>query len=104
MDDNTVVSWAEFSGANAAYLLDLYDRYTADPQAVDAPTRALLERLGPPPAAPLAMRPAAGPTTDSQRAAAAGALAGAIAAYGYRAARLDPLGSEPPGDAELLAE
>ncbi len=107
MDGSEASAWSAFSGPNAAYLLELYDRYTADPRAVDAEVRALFERWGPPPAEPSARTPAASPqpaAAYSQHAAAAVALATAIAAYGYRAAQLDPLGSRPPGDPELLPE
>jgi 2-oxoglutarate dehydrogenase E1 component len=114
MDENGASAWAEFAGPNAAYLLDLYERYAADPSAVDAPTRALFERWGSPPlettTAPGAASGQAAPGTpasgagDTQHAAAAVALATAIAAFGYRASQLDPLGSPPPGDPELLPE
>ncbi|HZS02219.1 MAG TPA: 2-oxoglutarate dehydrogenase E1 component [Chloroflexota bacterium] len=118
-DDAGAPAWSEFAGPNAAYLLDLYERYAADPTAVDAATRALFERRGPPPlgapGAPGATAPAApaAPALSGQlvaggdnarRAAAAVSLAQAIAAFGYRAAQLDPLGSPPPGDPELLPE
>src|SRR5690349_6537560 len=50
MSSTDLNGWRDFAGANAAYVLDLYDEYAADPDAVDAATRALFQRLGPPPA------------------------------------------------------
>ena len=105
--------WEQFSGLNAAYLFDLYEQYlagTADPE-----TRAFFERYGPP---PLLLEQAPELLLESQVSfeklyaaarqtelvAGAVALANAIRAYGYRAAQLDPLGSDPPGDADLLPE
>ncbi len=107
--------WAGLSAVNAAYLLDLYDRYRCDPGALDESTRAFFERWGPPPegngaapaalpgapAAPEAVRPT---LPEVELVAGAVALANAIRAHGHRGARLDPLGSEPPGDAALGAE
>src|SRR5687768_1284123 len=100
--------WGDFSGLNAAYLLDLYDRYRAEPDAVDPATREFFERWGAPPSAapaPREGRPAA--TADRatpQQLAGAAALAAAIRAHGHRGAHLDPLGSPPAGDAALLPE
>jgi 2-oxoglutarate dehydrogenase E1 component len=104
IENRTVAAtiWASFAGPNAAYLADLYDRYRVDPQAVSADVRALFERWGPPPVDGLAA-PAA-PTADLRLVAGAVALVTAIRAYGHRAAQLDPLGSPPPGDNDLLAE
>src|SRR5919199_1846361 len=102
MERDAGSAWGQFTGPNAAYLLDLYERYAANPQAVDAHAQALFHSLGAPPKDYL---PAAPPTPAApQHAAAAVALATAIAAYGYRAAHLDPLGSAPVGDPELLPE
>ncbi len=110
MSHDATLAWTDFTGPNLAYLLELYDRYRTDAVAVDPATRALLERLGPPPAA-LEVAPAvprleapAAPAIEIAHVAGAVALANAIRAYGHRAARLDPLGSEPPGDADLRAE
>ncbi|MHB8618094.1 MAG: 2-oxoglutarate dehydrogenase E1 component [Chloroflexota bacterium] len=102
--------WAEVVGANAAYLEELYDRYRTDPASVEPPLRAAFERAGPPHRVSVGLAgwaaagPPAGPAPTPRLIAAAVELAHAILAYGYRAARLDPLGSEPPGDDELRAE
>src|SRR5690349_18411445 len=85
--------WREFSGPNAAYVLDLYERFQQNPDSVDPATREFFRQWIPP-----AERPAAETVADSQKIVAVVNLAQAIRAYGHRAARLDPLGSEPPGD------
>ena len=35
--------WEEFTGPNAAYVLELYERYRQDPGSVDAQTRAFFD-------------------------------------------------------------
>jgi 2-oxoglutarate dehydrogenase E1 component len=100
--------WKEFYGPNAGYVLDLYERFRADPASVDPATRALFERLPPPDGVlegaprPLEVAPAKG-AEDLSRVAAAGSLATGIREYGHRGAHLDPLGAPPPGDPELEA-
>src|SRR5438093_12929590 len=103
-----------FYGPNAGYVLDLYDRYRHDPQSVDAETRTFFEGWSPPEPTPatngdqLATRSAANDrrlatrvtTPDIARVVGAAALAQAIREYGHLAARLDPLGGEPPGAPE----
>src|SRR2546429_8275445 len=72
----------EFYGPNAGYALDLLERDT--------------QQAPPPPA----QEPAAVDANVSAAAAAA-ALAQSIRLFGHRAAHVDPLGSEPPGDPHL---
>ncbi len=108
--------WAGVGDLNLAYLLDLYDTYHADPASVPPAVRAQFDQWGPPPApaesgaaspggASSARHAPAQPSpTDFVKVAAAMELAVAIRSHGHRAAHLDPLGSEPPGDAALLAE
>jgi len=88
--------WREFHGPNAGFVLELYDRYRQDPNAVDGAVRAYFERWTPPPEAR---------HVPTQRVCdmimGAVALANAIRAFGHLAARLDPLGSRPPGDPTL---
>ncbi len=118
-----------FAGPNAGYVLELYERYARDPSSVDAATREFFASWVPPDAeeredgaatasgaaAPAAVaRPAAevlsledampspiGPHDAVRLAMGATALAQAIREYGHLAARVDPLGSEPPGDPNL---
>jgi 2-oxoglutarate dehydrogenase E1 component len=107
MDGNAGRGWEEFSGPNAAYLAELFERYSVDPGSVDPEIRAFFDRWGPPrlPVQAGEVVPTvAAPGVDCDLISAARALSTAIRIYGYRAARLDPLGSEPPGDPELLPE
>lgn len=98
--------WHEFHGPNAGYILELYERYRADPAAVDPATRAAFEQWTPPVdpdgASPpaIAAAPPSGPPTDKVMGAVN--LATAIREYGHLAAHIDPLGlADPPGDPTL---
>ncbi len=93
----------EFSGLNLGYVLELYERYRADPKSVDAATRAYFEHWTPPDGAWSLAAPAISAPSGVLTAKIVGAanLARAIRAYGHLAARLDPLGSPPPGDPAL---
>jgi 2-oxoglutarate dehydrogenase E1 component len=107
MNINVKSIWTEFSGLNTAYLSELYETYREDPGSVDPETRAFFERWGAPPAPAVGTgdgREAAPVPTDCDRISAARALATGIRMYSHHAAQLDPLGSEPSGDAELLPE
>src|SRR6476660_3166227 len=110
----------EFHGVNAAYVLELYDRFRQDPLSVDPATRRAFETWSPPTPGPAAASmPAAGavdagsprsPGSDVSRHSAtdiativgAANLADCIRRYGHLAARIDPLGSEPDGDPSLF--
>ncbi len=104
-----------FSGVNAGYVAELYERYRQDPQSVDAATREAFERdpsvlseldLGD--RVPTAGRAAVAITTTSAAGMAkvVGAvnLAEAIRKYGHLKAQLDPLGTRPIGDPSLAPE
>ena len=95
----------QFAGVNAAYVFELYDRYRQDPDSVDAATRKAFENWTPTETAPAADATAGtGSPTSSNLQAAVGAanLAESIRRYGHLAAKLDPLGSTPPGDPSLF--
>ncbi|MCA1646707.1 MAG: 2-oxoglutarate dehydrogenase E1 component [Chloroflexi bacterium] len=79
----------EFFGPNAGYALELLERVQES-----APPTTLPE----PPDAP---QPGLRASAEVSAAAAATALAQSIRLFGHRAAHLDPLGSEPPGDPHL---
>ncbi|MBX6771250.1 MAG: 2-oxoglutarate dehydrogenase E1 component [Chloroflexi bacterium] len=89
----------EFLGPNAGYVIELYERYLRDPSSVPPDARAWFATWSPPPTAPT---PLAGvsPFTIDQIVGASN-LARAIRAYGHLGARLDPLGTPPPGDPSL---
>jgi len=100
----------EFSGPNLGYVLELYERYRADPNSVEAATRAYFEHWTPPDGAETVTAPPAGsvgvgvsPAAPIEKIVGAANLARAIRAYGHLAARLDPLGTPPPGDPALDA-
>jgi 2-oxoglutarate dehydrogenase E1 component len=93
---------SQFYGPNAGYVLELYEKYVADPSNVDPQTRATFESW--PPLSqldkiligPLPVTSAAEISADKVTAAAN--LAQAIRTFGHLSAELDPLGSPPPGD------
>ncbi len=79
----------DFYGPNAAYAQELLDREAAAsappaPVTVESPSQ-----------------PGLTASAEVSAAAAAAALAQSIRLFGHRAAHLDPLGSEPPGDPHL---
>jgi 2-oxoglutarate dehydrogenase E1 component len=95
-----------FFGPNAGYVLELYDRYLADPSSVDAETRTFFANFDatlPAVNGATATVTVSGPpdTAAVDRIVGAATLAQAIREYGHLAANLDPLGSEPPGAPEL---
>lgn len=97
--------WHDFHGPNAAYVLELYDRYRQDPGSVDPATQALFDGWPPPEdgvgpeSAGAAVEAVPGSATE--KIAGAVNLAQAIREYGHLDAHLDPLGSPPPGDPSL---
>lgn len=93
--------WQEFSGFNRGYVLELYARFRKDPALVDPATRAIFERWTPPADEGTSVQKSSLSVTS---AVGAVNLAQSIRRYGHLAARLDPLGSRPPGDPSLLAE
>jgi 2-oxoglutarate dehydrogenase E1 component len=106
--------WNAFTGPNAAYLLEQYERYRANPASVEASLRAFFEANPPP--EEITSRSGAAPQRDAasssalpstellEKAAAALDLAQSIRWYGHWAAQLDPLGALPPGDPSLRVE
>ncbi len=94
-----------FSGPNAGYVLELYDRYLQDPNSVDAPTRAFFVAF--PPDLPTARNGYAAngaspaPAINAAHVAAATRLARLIRQRGHLGANVDPLGGTPPPDQEL---
>ncbi|MCC6800753.1 MAG: 2-oxoglutarate dehydrogenase E1 component [Anaerolineae bacterium] len=94
--------WHEFPGPNAAYILDLYERYRHDPASVDTATRRAFERWAPPVDGAARRDGALAPEGVAlDQAVGVANLANAIRTYGHLAAQLDPLGGEPLGDPML---
>jgi len=92
------------TGLNLGYILELYEVYRRDATAVTPEWRAFFEQWGPHLEQLVAPSPAAataGPAFDFTKVAAVVQLAQRIRHRGHRAARLDPLGSPPPGDPAL---
>src|SRR4029450_1272370 len=97
--------WDQFSGANAGYVYELFERYQRDPASVDEATRRAFATWTP--AAPASFAPhapdAAG--VSLQAGIAAFNLAESIRRFGHLAAQLDPLGfHDPIGDPSLAPQ
>ncbi|MCU0497972.1 MAG: 2-oxoglutarate dehydrogenase E1 component [Anaerolineae bacterium] len=99
----------DFHGPNVAYVLELYERYRAAPESVDAQTRAFFANWTPPTAETPSdivysngTTSVAAPPIAFQKAVAAVNYAQAIRLYGHLAAKIDPLDlNNPPSDPEL---
>lgn len=112
--------YADFSGPNAAYIWELFEKYRDDPRSVDEKTRAYFDahaaELERGQTAPSRIHPAeigAETVVIAEPGAAMPALgeivnvvnlANAIREYGHLAAQLDPLGKPPPDDPSLHLE
>ncbi len=84
----------EFYGPNFAYILELYQKYQANPNAVDEESRRLFQDWSPldgDTASPVA---ASFPTVNLTAVSGAVNLARSIRSYGYLSANLNPLESE----------
>ena len=93
---------SQFFGPNLGYVLELYEQYKEDPDSVDGRTREFFEGWSPPRAeAPSVNGQAVVPEIDVEKAVGASKHVRHIRDFGHRAAKLDPLGSEPPGDPTL---
>ncbi|MDP3718116.1 MAG: 2-oxoglutarate dehydrogenase E1 component [Acidobacteriota bacterium] len=100
--------WDQFTGANAGYVYELFERYQRDPSSVDEATRRAFATWTP--SDPSAATPAVSTVTptgakadgDMEAGIAAHTLAGNIRRFGHLAAELDPLGfHDPIGDPSL---
>src|SRR3954462_552916 len=91
----------QFSGVNAGYVVELYEKYRRNPDSVDPATREAFAAWTPTdPSTESSGEPRA--TGAALRVIVAAAnLAESIRRYGHLAARIDPLGSPPPGDPTL---
>ncbi|MBC7788625.1 MAG: 2-oxoglutarate dehydrogenase E1 component [Anaerolineae bacterium] len=87
---------------NDGYIAEVYERFQRDASSVDPSFRQLFAL-----AAQLARKTDGAAALDPEylrKVAGAAALADAIRHYGHMAVRIDPLGSQPPGAAELTPE
>jgi 2-oxoglutarate dehydrogenase E1 component len=96
----------DFQGVNEAYVLELYERFQSDPASVDAATREYFRTWRPPASArtQTVLAPADVAGFDPRIVVGATNLAESIRRYGHLSAEIDPLGSRPVGDPELVAE
>lgn len=111
-----MLNWKDFHGPNAGYILDLYERYQHDPEAVDGETRAFFQQWAPPSIGTMAVATNGDVTAtdisteiaavsadaiDLQTIVGVANLAQSIREYGHLDAQLDPLGTKPPSDPSL---
>ena len=94
------------AGINAGFVAELYERYENDPQSVDAETRAYFaagnyspHEIASP--APVAANVPAAPAFDILKVVATARLVRLVRELGHKNARIDPLGTNPPGDSAL---
>ena len=96
--------WDQFTGANAGYVYELFERYQRDPSSVDEATRRAFANWTPTDPAPATAESVALQTSGSglQAGIAAFNLAESIRRFGHLAVGLDPLGfHDPIGDPSL---
>jgi 2-oxoglutarate dehydrogenase E1 component len=96
----------QFYGPNLGYVLELYERYREDPDSVDEGARQFFESWSPPGSNGAGANGSAAAVSgdielDVEKAVGASKHVRHIRDFGHRAAKLDPLGSEPPGDPTL---
>src|SRR6478736_2206676 len=102
--------WDQFSGANAGYVYELFERYQRDPSSVDEATRRAFATWTPAdsePISPVALAAPGAPVApaDVQAGIATFNLAESIRRFGHLAAHLDPLGfHDPIGDPSLAPQ
>src|SRR5512140_720676 len=89
----------EFPGPNYGYILDLYDRYRANPDSVDQASRTLFDQW-----TPALQAPPVQTGVDLHKLIGVVNLAQAIRSHGYLAARLDPLAGPATVDPTLSLE
>ncbi|MDQ3387672.1 MAG: 2-oxoglutarate dehydrogenase E1 component, partial [Actinomycetota bacterium] len=100
------ITEGQFQGPNLGYVLELYERFKEDPSSVDEETRNFFEDWSPPPNGATSANGKSGTAPadlelDVEKAVGASKHIRHIRDFGHRAAHLDPLGSEPPGDPTL---
>jgi 2-oxoglutarate dehydrogenase E1 component len=91
---------SEFYGPNLGYVLELYEKYKEDPDSVDKHTQSFFESWSPPESGANG-HSISGALGSVSKLIGAAKYIRSIRDFGHRAAQLDPLGSEPPGDPAL---
>jgi len=93
----------QFYGPNLGYVLELYEKYKEDAESVDQRTRRFFETWGPPQTGLNEQHTSVSEASrvDVDKVVGAAKYIRAIRDFGHRAAQLDPLGTEPPGDPTL---
>ena len=97
-------SFAQFSGPNAAYLLEQYELYVQDPDLVEPDLRTWFQTLTAPLDSPTnvaATSTSGHATTDATTAISAARLIRYIREVGHLASTIDPLGKPPMGNPAL---
>ena len=92
---------------NDGYIAELYEQYRRDPTSVDESWRQFFrfaQQIGGGEGAAPQAAAVGYDATVLRKAAAAASLIGGIRSYGHLAVQLDPLGTPPPGAAELKPE
>jgi len=89
---------------NDGYIAEMYEAYRRDPASVDESWRQFFRVAAQIGAGALAATTVAADPVYLRKVAGAAALVDAIRQYGHLAVPLDPLGSPPPGAAELSPE
>jgi 2-oxoglutarate dehydrogenase E1 component len=93
----------QFYGPNLGYVLELYEKYKEDPDSVDQRTRDFFETWRPPQTGTNGQHTSVSEASQVEvdKVVGAAKYIRAIRDFGHRAAQLDPLGTEPPGDPTL---
>ncbi|MGI9534537.1 MAG: 2-oxoglutarate dehydrogenase E1 component [Thermodesulfobacteriota bacterium] len=103
----------EFHGPNSGYILELYERYLNDPSSVDIKTKKIFDNWKPELNGTDKNLKSAYYSTNGnvahadiniKKAVSVSNLARSIRGHGHMQSKIDPLGSNPPGDPTLNPE
>lgn len=102
----------KFHGPNSGYVLELYERYLHNPSSVDPSTKKIFDSWKPltngadgkPGPAHSDLNIDLSADTHIQKSVSVSNLARSIRAHGHMRSKIDPLGSQPPGDPTLDPE
>ncbi len=102
----------KFHGPNSGYVLELYERYLHNPSSVDHSTKKIFDSWKPltngadgsPGPAHFDLNIDSSADAYIQKSVSVSNLARSIRAHGHMGSKIDPLGSQPPGDPTLDPE